>query len=752
MNALALLLGTLIVANQDAPDSRKIDRAAEAARAELALRRGDRVAARGIAQALVRAYERDAARWPAADRVAAARAYVVLGEHDGQALRRAVAAFEAATTVDSGNVEARLRLGDLFLDKYNAPEAREAYEAVLRLVPNHPSALLGMARVLAFEGRPEALAMARRAVAGNGALVDGHVLIARSHLEAESFDSSVAAAGRALAVDSSADAAWAVLAAAAWLRGDSSGFRHAVAAVRRYAPRPARLYADVAEAAARHRRYADAVQLARQAVSFDSLSAHALGVLGTNELRVGAMEAGRTHLEHAFELDPFHVWNKNTLDLLDELATFRTTRSGRFQIVTPPRETELLTMYLTPLLAEAYDSLAARYGYRPPEPIRLELYNHHADFSVRTVGLAGLGALGVSFGSVLAMDAPSAREPGGFNWGSTAWHELAHTFTLGLSGHRVPRWLSEGISVLEERRARPGWGADASLEFLAALAANRLRPVSSLNDGFVRPAFPGEVQLSYYQASLVCEMIEAERGVAALVSLLVAFRDGLDPPGAIRRALGVTPETLDRQFDSWVRTRFANAGATAEFTRTLEQGRAQLSRNRVDSAKAAFTRAQQILPDYSGEDGPAWPLAQLARASGDRRGAAAQLARITSRNETALKANRLEAELAEHLGDTRGAVAALERLIWISPYDESVHRRLAESAERQRDHVRAVRERRAIVALHPSDPLEARYQLARALALGGDRAAARREVLAVLEQAPGFEKAQLLLLELRSQP
>ena len=57
---------------------------------------------------------------------------------------------------------------------------------------------------------------------------------------------------------------------------------------------------------------------------------------------------------------------------------------------------------------------------------------------------------------------------GEFNWGSTAWHELAHTFTLGLSQYRAPRWFSEGLSVLEERRARPAWGADASVEFLAA--------------------------------------------------------------------------------------------------------------------------------------------------------------------------------------------------------------------------------------------------------------------------------------------
>jgi tetratricopeptide (TPR) repeat protein len=753
MTGLAALALVAVLAQGQAPP-------ALADSAELALRRGDWTTAERTATALVRAYERDGRRWPARHRTAAARAYVVLGARDADALRHAVAAFDAATAADSADLEPRLRVGDLFLEKYNAPEARRSYESVLALAPKNAAALLGLARVLAFEGRPDALATARRSLAADPGFAPAHVFLARSHLEAEAYDSAQTAAARALAADSSAVSAWAVLGAVAWLRGDTTGFVRARAAAARYEPRPASFYVDLADAAARHRRYAAAVDFARDAVRLDARSARGLGALGTNELRIGAIDSGRAHLERAFALDPFHVWNKNTLDLLDVLRGFHSTRSGRFHILTPPDETALLTLYLAPLLDSAYEALAARYGYRPPPPVRLELYRRHADFSVRTVGLAGLGALGVSFGTVLAMDAPSARERGSFNWGSTAWHELAHTFTLGLSDHRVPRWLSEGLSVLEERRARPGWGADVSVDFLGALQSGRLRSVSTLNDGFVRPTYPQEVVFSYYQASLVCEMIEADWGAAALPALLVAFRNGWELPAAVRRALRVEPAELDRRFDAWMRSKFAlplrsvTAGPATgavggAFIDAVTLGRELLAQGRGDSARRVLERAQRLFPDYAGEDSPAWYLAQLDTAAGDLRAAVTQLARITTRNETAWRANELEARLRERLGDRPGAAAALERLIWISPYEESVHRQLAELAEQMGDHARSVRERRAVVAVHPADPLEARYQLARVLALSGDRVAARREILDVLEGAPGFEKAQLLLLELR---
>ncbi len=678
---LGLAIGgaTTVVVAQTAPD-----RIARVERAERALTRGERAVAQREAATLVTEYERRSGTWTAPDHVAAGRAYLLVSAGDANAVRSALRAFDAGAIADSTYDEAVLRASDLLLEKFVAPDATQGYESVLRRRPKSAWALLGIARVMEFTGKGDALGKAREAIAADAGLAPAHLFVATLHLEAERNDSAQAAARRALALDPEALDAWAVIGAVAWIAGDSAAFRAALAAAERVAPKPAAFYVTLSEAAARQRRYADAERFAARALELDPLSVPALGALGTNRLRTGDIAAGRAQIERAFAIDPFNLWHKNTLDLLDVLAGFRTVRLGRFEFVTSAREAEILLPYLSPLLEEAYDKLAARYDYRPETPVRMEIYSRSADFSVRTVGLTGLGALGVSFGRLLAIDAPSARDPGTFNWGSTSWHELAHTFTLGLSDNRVPRWFSEGASVLEERRARVGWGARASPAYLAALKAGALRPVSQLNDGFVRPRTPAEVGLSYYHASLVCEMIEAEFGPKALGDLLRGWRDGLTNAEVFRRALTLDEATLDKRFDSWLRSRFANAREA-----DLPEGDAELD-----------------------------PLQR-------------------------------EVARAERVRDDAALMVALERMVWIWPYDAAVHVKLGDAAARAGIVGTAVRERRAVIALGPSDLLGARVELARALLAAGDRAGARREVLGVLEQAPTYEKAQTLLLELR---
>lgn len=698
------------VAAQTAPD-----RTARVERAERALLRGDRATAAREGAAIAAEYGRTGDRWSARDRIAAGRAYLLVSAGDADAVRAALRAFDAAAAADPTNDEAVLRASDLLLDKYVAPDAQQGYAKVLARDPNNAWAKLGMARVMEFTGKGDALAAAREAVAADPRFVPAHLFIARQHLEAEANDSARAAARRVLALDAqsrdaqsrdvqsrdaqSLDAqsldAWAVIGAVAWIIGDSAGFREARAQAERVSPKPAPFYITLSEAASRQRRYADAERFAERALQLDSMSVAALGSLGTNRLRTGEIAAGRTHIERAFEIDAFNLWHKNTLDLLDELATFRTARMGRFEFVTSAHEADILLPYLSPLLEEAYDKLAARYDYRPAAPVRMEIYARHADFSVRTVGLTGLGALGVSFGRLLAIDAPSARPPGTFNWGSTAWHELTHTFTLGLSGNRVPRWFSEGVSVHEERRARAGWGATASPPYFAALKGNFLRPVSQLNDGFVRPRNEYEVILSYYHASLVAEMIEAEFGPPALGAMLRGWRDGLTNAQVFQRVLRLDEPALDKRFDTWVRAKFAR--------------------------ELAPTRAADMIDSAVVGDADLAPLVA-------------------------------DAERQQRAGQDSALIGTLERMLWIWPYDPATHARLADAATRAGMPGKAVRERRALVALGPSDLLGARVALARALFAAGDRAGARREVLAVLEQAPTYERAQTLLLEIRNAP
>jgi tetratricopeptide (TPR) repeat protein len=690
-----------------------------------------------------------------------------LGVTNPQLFRDALKAYDQAIARDSTNQEALLREVELFLDKYNSAEAKKTIATLMAKNPSHPRGQLAAARVAYFDGAPTTSELIKKSLEINPNLPAAHAFQGAMYFDAEDYASAAKEAEQALSVDSTLVEAMSVLAATKYLRGDNAGFEALKRRALALNPKEAEFFTNLAEAAARNRLYARAVEFAREGVAADSSAWRAYGVLGMNQLRVGAMDDGKRNLDRAFAGDPYDVWIKNTLDLLDTFKEYRETTSPRFRFVIQNNESELLTTYLRDLAEAAYDSLAARYQYKPPTPIRLEVYRSHADFSVRTVGLAGLGALGVSFGTTLAMDSPAARGAGDFNWGSTFWHELAHTFTLGASDHRVPRWLSEGLSVLEERRARPSWGADVSPEFLAAYKAGRLVKVSRMNDGFMRPAYPQQIIFSYYQASLVGELIERDFGQRAIVDMLNAYKTGATTEQVFQRVLKMSPEQFDSKFDAYLKERFGKALAViepkdvrndgqsrapavdGEFVQSLSKGIAAFQLKNYDEAIPALEKAKSLFPEYAGAQGPYWFLAQIYKAKGNTRAAAAELSAMTLHNEDSDVANTELAQMLEQLGDTAGAAAALERVMYIAPYNAAQHVRLASFYGRLGDKKKAVRERAAVVALNPVDKAEALYQLALAYYEAGEPQAARREVLRALEDAPNFEKAQELLLRLQ---
>lgn len=758
---------------------------AELLRGELLWIRGGREAARRAFDGFIDLYNSGDAT-TAAELTAVGTAVRYLGRWNPDLFHDAVRAYEEALRADPSALEPRLRMAELFLEKYNGGEAQPLYREVLAVNPRHPEALRGMARAKRFEGSSESLELAEKALEVNPASPDGRALAALLRLELGDDEAAVEEADRALATNPQHREALAVRGAARFLAGEEDAFTADRERALALDPAFAGFYVTVAELAVRRGRYHEAVQLAERGVAADSLAWDAWALLGMNQLRLGQLEAARSSLERAYDGDPFNVWTVNTLDLMDRLATFETVRTDRFELVFDPGEAELLLPYMQSAAEDAFDALEERYRFEPETPIRVEVYPSHADFSVRTMGLTGLGALGVAFGNVLAMDSPGARDPGAFHWGSTLWHEIAHTFTLGLTAHRIPRWLTEGISVREERRSRPGWGEPVSFAFLQAFEDDLLLPMDRINAGFVRPSYPGQVGVSYQHGSVVVELIERDWGGEVIRRMLDAYRDGNGTESVFREVLGTDLDAFDERFRAYVRERYAaglaaarsmaelvgddahpgvvstgsgtDAGVRAlsqraeddpdSFGAQLAAGTALFRADRLEEAAPFLDRAIELYPGYIGPGSPYALLAAVRTEQGDLAGAAELLRELTATDESALEANRTLADLLIELGDPAGAAEALDRAVFIYPYDAEYHDRLAELAVALDRPALEVRERRAILALEPVDRAGALYRLAVAHRRAGDRAAARRTVMSALEIAPAYPEAQELLLEL----
>jgi len=748
--------------------------AAEASLGILLYERGQRTEATVRFERLVAAYNAGRAT-TAQDLIAVGRACRYLGASNPDAFKDALKAFDEASALDETH-QARLLTGELFLEKFNGTEARTAFESVLQVNRHQPQALLGLARAFDFDGErgvPEILDAALK--------TDPNFAEARAYhsgllLALEDFPAARAEAEKAIAVDPSSKEGLAALGSVQYVSGDLQGFAATRQRGEALFPKSGEILVTVAEAAVRNRLYREAAQLARDALTLEPDSWSGLASLGQSQLRLGEIDDARKNLERSFKGDPYNVWVKNTLDLLDTFKNYTLVDAGQFKLFLDKKEAGVIAPPMASLAAEAMEKLSARYGFSPSGTIRVEAYPSHADFSVRTVGLAGLGALGVCFGPVIAIDSPQARERGAFNWGSTLWHELAHVVTLGASANRVPRWLTEGISVYEERRARPGWGDDLSLEFLLAYQAGRLLPLRELNNGFVRPTSPDQVSLSYYQASLVAEHIETQYGLAALRGLLIAYGAGAATEKAFQNALGRTVDQVDAEFQIELKTKLAKPlfgiraaaagpeGVTAPETRAALEARlakddndflAQASLGRLDhrekredEALRHLERAAALWPGSTGDESPYFPIAEIKLARGDRDGAIAALKALVALNENHDAARLQLATLLEASGQTREALAVLDSSVFIYPFDPALHERRAALAARLNQPAEVRDARRAIVALDPVDKAEAYFQLALAELEAGDRSAARRSVLRSLEIAPRFERAQELLLRI----
>jgi len=698
----------------------------------------------------------------------AARAAAALGRmQDANSLYRA-AARSADPAVETA-------WGELFLETFNPAEALRSFQQVIKEAADWAPAHVGIARTLAGENPPRAAEAAEEALKIDAGLADAHLFLAGLDLDNTCYDAARERIDRVLQSNPSHLEARALVAAIAYVRDDKATFDREVARVLAINPTFGEVYRVAGDLAARNYRFDEAVALTRQAIALSPSNIRAQSDLGLHLMRTGDEAEARRVLDATFKAFPFDQVTFNLLALLDKLEKFEVVQEGDFIFKFDPSEARVLRHYAVPLAQDALKKLSAAYEFTPKGPILVEIFPVHDDFAVRNLGLPGLvGALGACFGRVVSMDSPkvTGKPPGSFSWQATLWHELAHVVTLQMSKQRIPRWLTEGISVYEEGRVKPAWGTDMEVPFALALERGQVLKLRDLNSGFTKP---DTIALAYYQASLLVQHIVATRGEAALRALVRVYGEGAEGDDAVSRGLGVTLDDLQTTFDRMLDERFSSVRAALRDTAKPRPGeaaeggdfsalkaaasdrpgsyRAQIALGAAlakQGDKAAFEpleKAAALVPMATGPDSPHAIMAALAEKLGDLPRAIKEYRALLAHDHTAIDAARRLTELATKANDQAALALGSDRIVELDPFDASGHTGLGRVAMRTRDAAVAIREFTVALAIGPADRASAHCDLAEGYLLAGRAADAKREALAALEIAPSFERAQELLLK-----
>jgi len=659
--------------------------------------------------------------------------------------------FRAAVAAAPKNAEYRVRWGRLFLARFNRQEAATLFQEALTIDEKNAGAYQGLALVASEGFESKAIEFAKKALESDPKLVEAQELLAALALEDSDPAKAVAEADKALALSREALEAMAVRAAVEQLA--DRPYQEWVDKIAKVNPVYGRAHASIAHHLVMNRRYEDAIAQYRRAIELEPDFWEARSELGINLMRLGREPEAREQLELAYENGYKDSATTNTLRLMDSYKNFVTYKTDNTILRLHKKEAELLRPYFEEELKRAIATYEKKYKVKLPRPVQLEVYPDHEDFAVRTMGMPGLGALGVTFGDVVAMDSPSGRKPGTFHWGGTLWHELSHVFVLTATRQRVPRWFTEGLAVHEESAASPDWGDRVTPEILVAIRDKKLLPVRELDRGFIRPSYPGQIIVSYFQAGRVCDYIAEKWGFSKLLEMMHAFAARKTTAEVVSELLGMSPEDFDKEFLAYVNKDLGKTvSGLDEFRKKLRALAEAAKEGKYDQVLSEGPSVRELYPDYV-EGANAYEfIADAHLAKGNKAEAMRVLenyAKVGGRNPAVLK--KL-AGLQEEMRKPAEAAATLNRINYIYPVnDEDLHRHLGELWLAEKKYAGAIREFGAVVAMKPGDKATAHYNLARAYLAGNDKGQAEEQLLQALEAAPSYRPAQKMLLQLHDQ-
>lgn len=697
--------------------------------------------------------------------------------------------YDEARRADPNLRDAALAAGDLALEKQDFDLAARTFRQALKQNPDDADLHHGLARAFEPSARPQMLESIQRALELNPRHVPSMLLLAEHQIDAEDYSGADATLDKVLQVNPWQPEAWACRSVIHHLHGRKTEEAEARTKALRFAPANPRVDHQIGRKLSRKYRFAEGAQHQRLALGMEPGFLPARLQLAQDLLRLGEDEGWRLAKE-VQQQDAYEVTAFNLVTLQDTLAKYTTLTNESLVVRMDAREAPVFGDRVLDLLGRAHDHLCTRYGATLSNRVSLEFFSDQKDFAVRTFGMPdNPGFLGVCFGPVITANSPTAQgRP--VNWEAVLWHEFAHVVTLHLTRNKMPRWLSEGISVYEERQHNPAWGQIMNPRFREMILGDDFRPIAELSAAFLAPKTPLHLEFAYFESSLVVEFLVDRFGLAALRQILLDLGEDRPLNDALAAHTQPLPE-LEKNFAAYAKHCAESLGPDLDWRKTAGarnvgpadlQGQLEravepiLDRLVGEPAGAAGTsggrtnywelrqRAQQalddqrwadaaellptlvaLLPNQRGSDSAYAGLALAHRKLGNPQQEQRVLEDWTRHDAESPEAPRRLIELALATTNWPALAQNANRLLAIQPMLPQPHWGLAHAAEATGNIEAAVAAWQRVLRLDPPDPVEAHYRLARLLHAQGNPSA-RRHLLQALEEAPRFQEALALLL------
>ena len=672
--------------------------------------------------------------------------------------------FDLAKRRNPTNREPYLASGQLALDKNDYDLAAKSFNEGLKKFPNDPDFHFGLAQAYASGDRRLMILSLEAAMTGNPNHAASHLLLADHLIDGEEYKAAEESIAKALEVNPHHAEAWSYRAVMAHLRNDAAAenkAREAALGIWTTNPEVDHL---IGMKLSQKYRFAEGAAYQRRALKFDAKFLPAKQQLAQDLLRLGEEEEGWRLADEVHQTDAYDVTAFNLTTLQENMAKFVTLTNADFILRMSAHEAAVYGERALALLTRAKTNLCAKYGMELKQPTIVEIFPNQKDFGVRTFGMPGNpGYLGVCFGAVITANSPASAGGHPSNWEAVLWHEFCHVVTLQFTKNKMPRWLSEGISVYEELQENPVWGQSMTPRYREMILGKDFTPLGQLSAAFLAPKTEMHLQFAYYESYLAVEFLVKKFGIESLRKILHDLGEGTEINVAIAKHTAALDE-VEKDFETFAKTRAEQLApeltfekpergeeddgvASKNFYVLTRVAKKLLTQKKYQEAKAPLEKLMQFYPGNTGPDNCYALLAAAHRGLNETNDE-----RIVLTTLAALEADDIDtyARMME-LGTERkdwGTVATnATRYLAVNPLVALPYRYLADAAEKLNQPESAIAASMTLLQLDPPDPAGTHFLLSRLLHQKGDDGA-KRHLLQALEEAPRFRDAHRLLLEM----